>query len=111
MSFPFASLNNDEFACIRSGPRISFGPHGGRQHEKVSVSGSSCIHHFSESGCSHIRVAGNYIAGYTKRVLRKSRPKGLPKTAEGFPGLCVELQLIVNACFPVPLMNINTATR
>ncbi len=106
LALPFASLNNEEFACIRSGPRIYY-VHG-RRHERVSVSGSH-ISHFLGSGCSHFRVAGNYIAGYTKRVLRKLRPKGLPKTAEGFLGLCVELQLHVNAGIPVLLMNLNTA--
>ena len=115
VGLPFSSLNNEGFAGVCSGPRIVVTYRGGSLQEarqlvelrvKVSTSGSR-INDFN--GCSHFRIAGNYVAGYTKRVLRKSRPKGLPKTAEGFPKLCVELQLNVNACIHASLVNINIA--
>ena len=103
IALPFSSLNNEEFASIPSGPgSISL-----KRHERISISGSR-INHLLGNDCSNFRFAGNYIAGYTKRILRKSRPKGLPKTAEGFSELCFELLLNVSACILL-LMNLNNA--
>ena len=104
IALPFSSLNDKEFASIPSGPRICLR----RQDEKVSISGSR-INRLLGNDDSHFRVAGNYIAGYTKKVLRKSRPKGLPKTAEGFSELCFELLLNVSACILLLMMNLNNA--
>ena len=94
---PFTSLQAPQFAQVVSGSNFSsnlsdptnyYGPVTIRAHHSNQRSSSWLI----------LPILGNYLAGYTKKSLRKSGDKGIPDMTRLFLGLATELKYVV--CVP-----------
>lgn len=99
---PFTSLQTPQFAQVVSGsifsstlsdPAHYYGPVTIRAHHSSQRSSSWLI----------LPILGNYLAGYTKKSLRKNGDKGIPDMTRLFLGLATELKYVVCAPEIFPL--------